>query len=394
MRENKTGTKAHRMTEGNPLTTILLFAIPMIFSNLFQQLYNVIDTVIVGKQLGTAALAAVGSASSITAVFVQLATGFGLGGTIVISQYFGAQKTEKIWQCTTTLTIFTAVIALISTVGIWIFAEPLLVLVNTPPEITAMGVSYLRFYFLGCIPIFVYNALNGVYVALGDSKTPLRFLVISSAANIFLDLLLIVELHQGVGAAAFATAVSQLIAAILAVTDMPKLLASFARGTLKDAFSWKLLAVILRFALPSALQQSIVSVGSVIVQATINSFGSAVMAGSAAAAKVINLTSAIPINYSNAYSSYVGQNIGAGKKERIPAGLWASIFSCGLISAVVTVIFELFPEEIIRIFVQETDSDMMQVIAVGAAYIRVVGAFLVVFSIFMLVKEPLRAAVI
>lgn len=392
MRENKTGMKAHRMTEGNPLTTILLFAIPMILSNLFQQLYNVIDTVIVGKQLGTDALAAVGSASSITAVFVQLATGFALGGSIVISQYFGAQKTEKIWQCTTTLTIFTAVIALISTVGIWIFAEPLLVLVNTPPEIAAMGVNYLRFYFLGCIPIFVYNALNGVYVALGDSKTPLRFLVISSAANIFLDLLLIVGLHQGVGAAAFATAVSQLIAAILAMADMPKLLAPFARGTLKDVFSWKLLAAILRFALPSALQQSIVSVGSVIVQATINSFGSAVMAGSAAAAKVINLASAIPINYSNAYSSYVGQNIGAGKKERIPAGLWASIFSCGLISAVVTVIFELFPEEIIRIFVQETDSDMMQVIAVGAAYIRVVGAFLVVFSIFMLVKGTFKGS--
>ncbi|MDE5598421.1 MAG: MATE family efflux transporter, partial [Lachnospiraceae bacterium] len=374
MTANKTGTKTHKMTEGNPLSTILLFAVPMILSNLFQQFYNVIDTVIVGKKLGTDALAAVGSASSITAVFVQLATGLALGASIVIAQYFGAGKTGKIWQCATTSAIFSAGVALVSTIAIWIGAEPLLRFVNTPEEILAMGVSYLRFYFLGCVPIFVYNALNGVYAALGDSKTPLKFLVVSSVFNVILDLFFIIGLQGGVGAAALATAISQLAAAVLAIRDIPKLLIDFEHDKSMPVFDKSLLVSMLRFALPSALQQSIVSVGSVIVQAVINSFGAAVIAGSAAAAKVVNLATAIPINYSNAYSNYVGQNIGACKEERIWPGLRASMMSCGMLSLVMTGIFELFPNQIVGIFIEESEENIEQVIAVGSAYIRVVGA--------------------
>ncbi|MDE6661736.1 MAG: MATE family efflux transporter [Lachnospiraceae bacterium] len=392
MSENSNSNKTHKMTEGNPLSTILLFAVPMILSNLFQQFYNVIDTVIVGKRLGTDALAAVGSASSITAVFVQLATGFALGGSIVIAQYFGAGKTDKIWQCMTTSTIFSAGIALVSTILIWIGSAFILRLVNTPEDIVPMGVSYLRFYFLGCVPIFVYNALNGVYVALGDSRTPLKFLVISSVLNVVLDILFIIVFNGGVGGAALATAISQLIAAVLALMDMPKLLSEFERDKSMNFFDKSLLFTMLRFALPSALQQSIVSVGSVVVQATINSFGASVIAGSAAAAKVVNLATAIPINYSNAYSNYVGQNVGAGKEERIWPGLRASIFSCGLISLVMTAVFEIFPNQIIGIFIEETETDIEQVVAVGAAYIRVVGAFLIVFSAFMLVKATFKGS--
>lgn len=382
------------MTEGNPLVTVLLFAIPMILSNLFQQLYNVIDTIIVGKQLGTDALAAVGSASSITAVFVQLATGLALGGSIVIAQFFGAGKGGMIRQCTTTSAIFSGSVALVSTILIWAVAEPLLLLVNTPTEIMDMGVSYLRFYFLGCVPLFVYNALNGVYVALGNSKTPLRFLIISSVLNVFLDLFFIIVWKMGVGGAALATAISQVVAAVMALLDVPKLLAEFKNQAEEPValFNGKLLATMLRFALPSALQQSIVSVGSVVVQATINSFGAAVIAGSAAAAKVVNLATAIPINYGNALSNYVGQNIGADKKERIWPGLKASILCCGAMSLVMTVIFEAFPETIIRLFVEENEENLMQVLEVGTAYIRVIGAFFVVFSTFMLVKAVFKGS--
>lgn len=384
--------KTHKMTEGNPLRTILLFAIPMILSNLFQQLYNVIDTIIVGKRLGTDALAAVGSASSITAVFVQLATGLALGGSIVIAQYFGAGKTEKIWQSMSTLVIFSAGVALLSTIAIWAGADSLLKLVNTPAEIIGMGASYLRFYFLGCVPIFVYNALNGVYVALGDSRTPLKFLIISSALNVLLDLLFIIVLHGGVGGAALATAISQFAAAVMAMKDIPKLLKECEHDKNDALFDKTLLLTMLRFALPSALQQSIVSVGSVIVQATINSFGPAVIAGSAAAAKVINLATAVPINYSNAYANYVGQNIGACKEERIRPGLRASILSCGGLSLVITAFFEIFPDQIIRLFLEETEADIEQVVAVGTAYIKVVGAFLVIFSVFMLVKATFKGS--
>ena len=392
MQKTSAKRKTQKMTEGSPFLTILLFALPMILSNLFQQFYNVIDTLIVGNRLGTDALAAVGSASSITAVFVQLSTGFALGGSIVISQYFGAGKTDKIWQCTITLTIFSAGIALLSTIGIWIFARPIFLWIRTPFEIIDMGVSYLRLYFLGCIPIFIYNALNSVYVALGNSKTPLRFLIISSVTNILLDLFFIIFLHQGVGGAALATAISQLLAAILAIIDIPKLLQEFHHTPSKPLFEKKLLFSMLRFALPSALQQSIVSVGSVIVQATINSFGSAVIAGSAAAAKVINLASTIPINYSNAFSNYVGQNIGANKEERIKPGLQASLISCGFLTLLLTIIFECFPEHIIKLFVKDTEAEITQVIAVGSSYIQVVGAFLLVFSTFMLVKATFKGS--
>lgn len=384
------------MTEGNPFKIIFFFAVPMIISNLFQQLYNVIDTLIVGNRLGQDALAAVGSAGSITAVFVQLATGLALGGSIVISQYFGAGKTDKIRLCATTSACFSTVIGLVSTVLMWIYAEPLLIYVKTPIEIVPLGVDYLRFYFLGSVPIFLYNALSSVYTALGNSKAPLKFLIISSAANVILDFVFIINLHWGVAGAAAATAISQLLAVGLALADMPRLLKEFpvqkAESGKTVFFDGKLLLIMLRFALPSAIQQSIVSVGSVVVQATINSFGAAVMAGTAAASKVINLAIAIPINYANAYSGYVGQNMGAGKLERIRPGLRSSLLCCGMLSLGMTVLLEFFAEPIIRMFLSEADADIVRALSVGSEYIRVVGACLIVFTAYMLIKATFKGS--
>ncbi len=388
--------KTNKMTEGNPFRTILVFAIPMIISNLFQQLYNVIDTLIVGNRLGQDALAAVGSAGSITAVFVQLATGLALGGSIVISQYFGAGIMDKIRLCATTSAIFSAGVGLASTILLWLTAEPLLVYVKTPAEIVPMGVDYLKFYFLGSVPIFVYNALSSVYTALGNSRTPLKFLIISSVVNVVLDLVFIINFRWGVAGAATATAISQLLAMVLALKDMPRLFSGFPAKERENGkrvyFDGRLLFTMLRFALPSAIQQSIVSVGSVVVQATINSFGAAVMAGTAAASKVINLAIAIPVNYANAYSSYVGQNMGAGKVERIWPGLKSSIFCCGVLSLGMTAAFEVFAEPIIRMFLSDTDADVTRAVTVGAEYIRVVGACLVVFAAFMLIKATFKGS--
>ncbi len=388
--------KTTKMTEGNPFRTILIFAIPMILSNLFQQFYNVIDTLIVGQKLGQDALAAVGSASSITAVFVQLATGLAMGGAIVIAQYFGGGKIEKIRLCTTTSVCFSTVVGFTSTILMWFGAEPLLVYVNTPAEIVPLGVDYLRFYFLGSVPIFVYNALNSVYTALGNSKTPLKFLIISAITNVVLDVLFVVVFPWGVAGAAAATALSQLLAMVLALWDVPRLLAPFPKEKKSNGktkyFEGQLLLTMFRFALPSALQQSIVSVGSVVVQATINSFGASVMAGTAAATKVFNLATAIPINYANAYSSYVGQNMGAQKVERIWPGLRSSILCCGAVCLGITVIFEVFAEPIIHMFLSETEGDIALALDVGAKYLRVVGAFLVVFTAYLLVKATFKGS--
>lgn len=388
--------KTTNMTEGNPFKTIFFFAVPMILSNLFQQFYNVIDTLIVGNYLGQDALAAVGSAGSITAVFAQLATGLALGAGIVISQYFGAGKSDKIRLCATTSACFSTIVGLMSTVLMWIYAEPLLIYVNTPVDIVPLGVDYLRFYFLGSVPIFLYNALSSVYTALGNSKTPLKFLIISSMVNVVLDLVFIVNFHWGVAGAAAATAISQLVAMVLALADMPRLLKEFPAKKKENGatvfFDGRLLLTMLRFALPSALQQSIVSVGSVVVQATINSFGAAVMAGTAAASKVINLAIAIPINYANAYSGYVGQNMGAGKEERIWPGLRSSLICCGIISLGMTALLEFFSEPVIRMFLSDTDADVTRALAVGTEYIRVVGACLIVFTAYMMIKATFKGS--
>lgn len=385
-------SKTLNMTQGNPFTMILMFAIPIILSNLFQQFYSLVDGIIVGRLLGTDAFAAVASAGSITAVFVQLASGLALGGSIVIAQYFGAGMTGRIWQCTTTSTIFSVAAALVSTFVIWFTAEPLLRLVNTPEELLATGVTYLRCYVIGCVPLFAYNALNGVYTALGDSRTPLRFLIISSVLNVALDLILLMGFKMGVAAAALDTAFAQAVAAVLAFVDIPKLLAGFKRDKTQSVFDLKLLGTMLKFSVPSALQQSIVTVGSVIVQATINGFGAAVIAGSAAAGRVVDLATAIPVNYGFALSSYVGQNIGANKYERIWPGLKASLITCVAISLVMTAIFELFPNQIVSLFVPKTEAALADVLAIGVVYLRVVGAFLIVFAVFMLVKAVFKGS--
>lgn len=210
--------------------------------------------------------------------------------------------------------------------------------------------------------------------------------------NVALDLILLMGFKMGIAAAALDTAFAQAAAAVMAFVDIPKLLADFKRDKNEPIFNGKLLGTMLKFAVPSALQQSIVTVGSVVVQATINGFGAAVIAGSAAAGRVVDLATAIPVNYGFALSSYAGQNIGANKQERIWPGLRASIITCGAISLVMTAIFELFPSQIVSLFVPKTEAALADVLAVGSVYLRVVGAFLIVFTVFMLVKTVFKGS--
>ena len=197
------------MTTGSPARVLLLFAVPIILSNLFQQFYNIIDSLIVGNYLGANALAAVGSVGTITAVIIQLASGLALGASVVISQYFGAGKKQEIRVCMTTISIFSVIVGAAVTVVTQVFAGQILVLVDTPPEIMAESMDYLTIYFWGSIAIFLYNALNAVYIALGDSRTPLYFLILAFFLNVFGDLFFIIVCSMGVGGGALATTLSQ-----------------------------------------------------------------------------------------------------------------------------------------------------------------------------------------
>lgn len=376
------------MTVGSPAKVLLLFAVPIILSNLFQQLYNIIDSLIVGNYLGADALAAVGSAGTITAVIIQLASGLALGASVVIAQYFGAGKKEEIRICMTTISVFSVAVGVVVTAVTLLFARQILLLVKTPAEIMTDSIDYLTIYFWGSVAIFLYNALNAVYIALGDSRTPLYFLILAFFLNVAGDLFFIIGCSMGVGGGALATTLSQAVCTVLALAVLEKKMRRIGMGKADRWFDRVEFVKMMRIAIPAALQQSVVSLGNVCVQTVTNSFGAAVMAGCSAANKAVNLVSTVPINWGNALSNFVGQNVGAGRPERIGEGVKASILVTGGISVAMGLVLELIPEQIISWFVDGDEA--AEVIAVGAAYLRVVALFLVIFAVYMCVKSVFK----
>lgn len=376
------------MTKNSPAKVLFVFAVPIILSNLFQQLYNIIDSLIMGNVLGTDALAAVGSVGTITAVIIQLASGLALGASVVISQYFGAGKKEEIRICMTTISVFSMAVGAVVTVLTQLFAGEILLAVKTPPEIMADSVSYLTVYLWGSAAIFLYNALNAVFIALGDSRTPLYFLILAFFLNVAGDLFFIIGCSMGVAGGALATTLSQVVCTVLSLIVLEQKLRRIGMGKAERLFDRTEFGRMMRIAVPAALQQSVVSLGNVCVQTVTNSFGPAVMAGCSAAGKAVNLVSMVPINWGNALSNFVGQNMGAGKPERISEGVRVSLFVTGILSAVMIAVLELMPERIIGWFVDGEEA--AEVIVVGSSYLRVVGLFLIVFSGYMILKAVFK----
>ena len=348
---------------------LLVFAVPLILSNLFQQLYNMIDSLIVGNYLGADALAAVGSAGTITAVMVQMASGLALGASVVIAQYFGAGKKEKIRLCMTTICFFSVVVGVLVTVVTQVFATEILKIVKTPDGIMDESVKYLTIYFWGSVAIFLYNALQAVYIAMGDSKTPLYFLMVAFVLNVVGDLYFIVRWNLGVSGGALATTLSQLLCMVLSLVVLEGKMRRMGMERNQKIFDKTEFGRMMRIALPAALQQSVVSLGNVCVQMVTNSFGAA--AGCAAANKGVNLVSVVPMNWGNALSNYVSQNVGAKKTERISQGVQVSLLMTGGLSLLMVLLMERIPEEMIGWFVEGEGAG--EVIEVGASYLRVVG---------------------
>ncbi len=376
------------LTDGSPSEALLVFAVPLILSNLFQQFYNIIDSLIVGNCLGAHALAAVGSAGTVTAVLVQLASGLALGASVVIAQYFGAGKREKIRVCMTTIALFSLAVGILLTGVTQIFAEEILLTIRTPGEIMRDSMAYLTIYFWGSGAIFLYNALNAVFIALGDSRTPLYFLIIAFFLNVAGDLFFILVCSMGVGGGALATTLSQVICTVLAFLVLEHKMRLLGMGKGERLFDRTEFARMMRIAVPAALQQSVVSLGNVCVQTVTNGFGPAVMAGCTAANKAVNLASTVPINWGNALSGYVGQNMGAGKVVRIGQGVKSSLWITGGLAALMAGALEWIPEEIIGWFVE--GEQVSEVIQVGASYLRAVSWFLIPFSGYMVIKSVFK----
>lgn len=366
------------MTQGNPTRSLLAFALPLILGNFFQQLYSVVDTVVVGKFVGSSALAAVGASGAATFLFVALATGGGAGCTVVISQLFGARRMADMKSSAYTALLSMAGLgAVFSAVGL-LWGGQVLRLMRTPAEVLPDALSYLRLYCVAVLFMFLYNAVTAAFNALGDSRTPLMLLLLASGVNVILDLLFVLRFSLGVTGVAVATLIAQCASSLAGLALLLYRLRRIETGPCA-LFSPARLATVCRVALPSMIQQSIVSLGFLFVQALVNRYGPIMMAGYTAATKIDNLALLPMMNVGNALSAFTAQNIGADRPERIPYGLRAA---CGLAAGIglgLTGVLLLFGRQLMGFFVDPSVD--AAVVDVGLEYLRAVSAFYFVMGI-------------
>lgn len=359
------------LTEGKPSKILWSFSLPMLLSVVFQQLYNIVDSVVAGKFIGASALAAVGASYPITMIFMAVATGTNVGASVVISQLFGAKNYEKLKTCIFTSVISAAALAVIlSALGL-LFCGTMLNLLSTPSDIFADSKTYLNIYTAGLVFLFMYNICTGVFTALGDSRTPLYFLIASSVGNIILDILFVTAFRMGVAGVAWATFIAQGISSVLAFAVMVRRIRTIKSGKYRK-FSPAMLGRVSRFAVPSILQQSFVSVGNLFIQSRVNSFGSDVIAGYSAAVKLNTFAITSFATLGNAMSSYTAQNYGAGKLRRIPQGLKAGIIMLIIVAFPFFAAYFIFPRAMMNIFVSSNEA---AIIDVGRTFLRIASPF-------------------
>ena len=371
------------LVQRKPLMALLIFALPMIAGNLFQQTYTMADSAIVGQFVGERALAAVGASYALTNIFICVAIGGGIGASVIVSRYFGAKAYTKM-----KLAVLTALLSFLGGAGLLLCGD-IMVLLNTPADVLGMAVEYLNIYFIGLPFLFMYNVISSMFNALGKSRIPLYFLIFSSVFNVALDFVLVRNFQMGVTGVAWATLIAQGISAVLSFAVFLKELKKLQCGHTK-AFSRAELMAMTKIALPSILQQSTVSIGMMLVQSVVNGFGSQVLAGFSAAMRVEAIYSVPMAAIGNALSSYTAQNIGAEKPERVPQGYRAANRMIVLISVLLCVLLELFRTPIIAMFLDAAPSP--ETVATGEHYLQFIGFFFCFIGFKMAVDGILRGA--
>lgn len=378
------------MTSGNPGRTLVKFAIPMVLGNLFQQAYNLADTMIVGKKVGSNALAAVGTCASITFLFIAVATGAGIGASVVISQLFGAGKYGKMRSAIRTVLLTMLLLSgVITVLGLGLHRS-ILRAMNTPAEVFEDTAVYLSIYFMGIIFLFMFNTLNSIFNALGNSKVPLLFLAFCSVLNIVLDLVFVVNFGLGVAGVAYATLISQALSAILSFIALLIHMKKLGITETSVFFDMEILKTVGKIAVPSIIQQSIVSIGIVLVQALVNRYGSDVMAGYAAATKIDSVAIMPMVNIGSAMSTFTAQNIGAKKPERIGKGLRGALSMVWIFGLFIAGVLYLYGEQFVGFFVESGAN--ATVLEVGVEYLRVVSVFYVIMGTMNNFNGVLRGA--
>lgn len=379
------------LTVGEPRKILWQFALPMFISVIFQQLYNIADSVIVGNfaMHGEDALAAVGASYPITMIFMAIALGCNTGCAVVISQLFGAKKYREMKTAVSTTLLASFVISIVLTVCGLLFSRGMLKMISTPENIFADADVYLKIYIGGFIFLFFYNVVTGIFTSLGDSKTPLYFLIGSSVSNIILDYVFVAMLHWDVAGVAWATFVCQGIACVLALFTLQKRLKSIEVGEKAESFSWPMLKKVMAFAIPSILQQSFVSVGNIFVQNLINSFGSSVIAGYSAAIKINTFAVTCFSTTGNAVSSFTAQNVGAGYYDRVKQGLKSGLLM-GLIIGIPFFVSGFFGGGILmKLFMKEQSTVALET---GVQFLKIVAPFYFVIPMKLITDGLLRGS--
>ncbi len=344
------------LTVGKPSRVLTGFALPMLLSVAFQQIYSIADSIIVGKFVSGDALAAVSASYPITMIFMAVATGFSAGAGVVISRLFGGGEIRKMKTTSSTSIIFSTAVSLVLTAVGLIFSAPMLRLLDTHADIMRDSELYLNIYFYGMLFLFLYNICNGIFTALGDSRTPLYLLIFSSVLNIILDLLFVICFHWGVGGAAWATLIAQGLSSVLAYIILVFRLHSIKLESSYKHFSVPALCSVLKIAVPSILQSSFVSVGNLFIQSRVNHFGVNVIAGYGAAIKLNTFAVTCFTTVSNAISSYTAQNMGAGRIDRIQQGLKEGIKIMFVIAVPFALLYTVSGRFMMGLFVGKSDA--------------------------------------
>lgn len=382
--------KVNMITDA-PGKALLLFAVPMILGNLFQQFYNIMDSVIVGRFVGEEALASVGASYSITNVFIAIAIGGGIGSSVVVSQFLGAKQLDKMKTAiSTTLLNFLGISIFLGILGL-AFNDQILRWMRTPANVFDDASVYLSIYFIGLPFLFMYNVMASVFNSLGDSKTPLFLLIFSSLLNIVLDLIFVAVFHKGVAGVAVATLIAQGLSAVISFGILKRRLRrQYATDEPSQFYDKTMMGNMMKVAVPSTLQQSIVHIGLLLVQSVVNGFGSAVMAGFAAGTRIESICIVPMLAIGNAMSTYTAQNIGAGYSERVKKGYRYCCLMVAVSAVVICVIMELWGSIFVGAFLN-ADSDPAA-IKTGIDYVRFIAFFYVLIGLKATTDGLLRGA--
>ena len=375
------------LTQGSIWKGILLFALPVLLGNLFQQFYNAFDSWCVGNYIGEEALAAVGSSGSLIFMMVSFFNGLSMGAGVVIARHYGARDYEAMRKAIHTAIAFGLVTGIALTIAGVAFTPTILRWMGTPEEVLPQSISYFRYYFCGAVFTVMYNIFVGILHAVGDSKHPLYYLMISTMVNIALDMLFVAVLGLGVGAAAVATTIAQGISALLCCIHLVRVDAPYRVVLKQIRFDQKSLVDIVRYGLPSGVQNSVIALANVFVQSNINSFGKAAMAGCGSYSKLEGFAFLPVTCFTQALSTFVGQNLGAHRHERVKKGVVFGILCSCIMAELIGVLSYLFAPQLISFF-----SSSPEAIAFGTQHMQTICLFYCLLAFSHCIAGILRGA--